>query len=249
MSFKDWLFGGIEGSKVVRWGLGHILTLVGCILAIVVIALLFKNKDKKVKKRVLNFLVLLILFFEIARRVVNLIKTTDYSFLNILKILLPRPWCAISCWVLIFSALIKKKFLYNFASISALLCAIIFFAWPGVGFKCPDFLFDDLYSVATHSLLLITSISLMTLGFTKFRYKKIWKVVLCFVLIFAYALAEIYFKIEDDPLYFMKGNDIHSFLGINYYLYLTIYFAFLILFINIFYLIQKAKDKKKKIIK
>lgn len=248
MSFKDWLFTNYPGaSKVQPWGILHIVTLILCISAIVAIAFLFKNKNKKTKKIVLWVLVGIILFFEIARRVVNLVKTTDYSFTNIMGTLLPRPWCAISCWSLIIAAIFRKRFLFNFASISALLCAIIFFAYPGVGFKSPYLLFDDLYSIFTHAFLLVTSISLMTLGFTEFRYKKFWKVALCFVVIFAYAFLEIYvLKIEADPLYFMPGNDVMDILGVGHLLYVVIYSVFMLLFVNLFFIINEAKRKHTK---
>ena len=64
--------------------------------------------------------------------------------------------------VVLLTFLFRKRFLFNFASISGILCAIVFFAYPGVGFKSPYVLFDDVYSIASHSLLLITSISLIT---------------------------------------------------------------------------------------
>lgn len=245
MSFKDWLFTNYPAaSKVQPWGVLHILTLVLCIAAIVGIALCLRNKSKKAKRILLWVLVGLILFFEIARRVINLINLSNWTLNNVLYMLLPRPWCAISCWALIIAAIFKKRFLYNFASISALLCAIIFFAYPGVGFKSPYLLFDDLYSIVTHALLLITSISLITLGFTEFRYKKFWKVALCFVVLFAYAFLEIYvLKIEADPLYFMPGNDIIEIFGFSHGLYLIIYTAFLLLFVNLFFIINEAKRK------
>ncbi|MBE7074820.1 MAG: hypothetical protein E7376_02445 [Clostridiales bacterium] len=248
MSFIDWIFTTYPGAtKVQPWGIAHILTLLGCIALIVVLALIFKNKDKSTKYKVLWVLVGLILFFEIARRVINLVKTSEFTLTGVLGTLLPRPWCAISCWALIIAACFRKKFLYNFASISALLCAIIFFAYPGVGFKSPFFGFDDLYSVVTHALLLITSISLITLGFTNFRYKKVWKVVLCFVVIFAYAFLEIYvLKIEADPLYFMPGNDVMDIIGVNHSLYLVLYSIFLLVYVNLFYVINEFKRKKAK---
>lgn len=246
MSIQDWIFTRYPGETHTQaWGIAHILTLVTCIAIIFLIAFIFKNKDKSSKKKVLYLLVGLILFFEVARRIVNFVKTDDYSLTNILSILLPRPWCAISCWALMLSALFNKRFMYNFASISALLCAIIFFSYPGVGFKTPYFGFDDLYSVVTHSLLLITSISLITLGFTEFRYRKFWKVLFCFAVTFAYAFLEIYvLKIESDPLYFMPNNDIMEIVGISYPIYLTIYSAFLFVYVNLFFIFNERKRKK-----
>lgn len=248
MNFKDWLFSRYPAeSKVQAWGLAHILTLVVCIGIIIALAFAFKNKSAKAKKIVLWVLTILILAFEITRRVIWLLNTTDYSLHNILVTLLPRPWCAISCWALIIARIFNKKFLYNFASISALLCAIIFFAYPGVGFRSPYFLFEDFYSVATHSLLLITSVSLMTLGFTDFKYKSFWKVAICYAVILGYSFLEIYvLKIEHDPMYFMPNNDVQEIVGLSYPVFLTVYIAFTIFYFNLFPLIQHFKDKKKK---
>ena len=113
----------------------------------------------------------LILTFEITRRVVNFIKADYFDFNSVMYLLLPRPWCAISCWALMLSTIINKKFFYNFTSITSLLCALVFFAYPGVGFNNEYILFENLYSIATHSLVLVMSILLITLRFTKFEYK------------------------------------------------------------------------------
>lgn len=247
MSFKDWLFTNYPGAtKVQPWGIMHILTLVGCIALIVVLALIFRKKDDRARRIVLWVLVGLILLFEIARRCINFAKMSDYNFTSIMHLLLPRPWCAISCWALIISAIVNKKSFYNFACISSLLCAIIFFAYPGVGFKSPYLGFDDLYSIATHCLLLITSISLITLKFTDFKFKDFWKVAVLYGLTLAYSFLEIYvLKIENDPMYFMPGNDVQEIIGLNNQLYIIVYMAFTFIYFNLFPLIQWLNERKK----
>lgn len=247
MSFKDWLFTNYPGAtKVQPWGIMHILTLVGCIALIVVLALIFRKKDDRARRIVLWVLVGLILLFEIARRCINFAKMSDYDFTSIMHLLLPRPWCAISCWALIISAIVNKKSFYNFACISSLLCAIIFFAYPGVGFKSPYLGFDDLYSIATHCLLLITSISLITLKFTDFKFKDFWKVAVLYGLTLAYSFLEIYvLKIENDPMYFMPGNDVQEIIGLNNQLYIIVYIAFTFIYFNLFPLIQWINERKK----
>lgn len=247
MSFKDWLFTNYPGdTKVQPWGVMHILTLLGCIALIVILAQIFRKKDDRARRIVLWVLVGLILVFEIARRCINFAKTSDYSFTSIMHLLLPRPWCAISCWALIISAIVNKKSFYNFASISSLLCAIIFFAYPGVGFKSPYLGFDDLYSIVTHCLLLITSISLITLKFTDFKFKDFWKVAVLYGVILAYTFLEIYvLKIENDPMYFMPGNDVQEIIGLSNQLYIIVYIAFTIIYFNLFPLIQWLNERKK----
>lgn len=248
MTFKDWILTNYPGpSKVQAWGLAHILTLVGCFVVAAALALIFKKRSTKARRIVVWVLAGLVLFFEVTRRIVNFTKITNLTFTNFCSTLLPRPWCAISCWAIIIAVIVNKKWAYNYASISAMICAIIFFAYPGVGFKSPYFLFDDLYSVATHSLLLVSSISFMTLGFTDFKYKQFWKEAICLAVTVAYAFLEIYvLKIEADPLYFMPGNDVQEILGLGYGLYLFIYIAFMLVYFNLFPAIQTLMDKCKK---
>lgn len=246
MSFKDWLFTNYPASSSVKpWGVGHILTLIGCIGIIIALALCLKKKDEKTRRIVLWVLTGLIIFFEVVRRIVNLTKNTDWSFTSVMHILLPRPWCAIACWTLIVATIVNKKYLYNFASITALLCAIIFFAYPGVGFKSPYLLFDDLYSVVTHCLLLIESITLMTLKFTDFQYKQFWKVAVCYAVILIYTFVEIYLlKIEPDPMYFMPHNEVQDIVGMSYGVYLVVYILFTLFYFNLFPFIQWLKTNK-----
>lgn len=125
MSFIDWINSSYPNPSVDgRWGWLHITVLVLAIAIIVAIALLFRKRSEKTRRIVIWILTALILAFEITRRVVNLCKTTDYSWNNVLYILLPRPWCAISCWCVIISTIFNKTFLYNVTSYTALLCVI-----------------------------------------------------------------------------------------------------------------------------
>lgn len=244
MTFKDWIYSSYPNPAINgQWGFLHIITLVLCVVLIVAIALIFRNKSEKAKKIVLWVLVGFILLFELSRRIINFSRGDDLNLNTFLYRLLPRPWCAIACWTLIVSAIVNKKWLYNFASYSALLCALIFFAYPGVGFNNEYILFENLYSIATHSLLLITSISLITLRFTKFEYKTIWKDLLCLLVVLIYTFIEIYvLKIESDPMYFMPNNDVQEILGLNYGLFLVIYIVFMAIYINLFYLIDDRKN-------
>lgn len=253
MNFKQWLLSSMDNPRINgQWGTLHIIVLVASIALIVAIPQLmklFKNKEKA-KKVTLWILVGLIITFELSRRIINLYKNTDHSLNSYLYILLPRPWCAISCWSLIIAAIAKKKFLYNFASYSSLLCALIFFAYPGAGFNNKYIEFENLYSIGTHTLLLVTSITLITLKFTDFRYKNIYKELICYAIVFAYAFFEIYvLKIEDDPLYFMPGNDVQEILSVSYPLFLTLYITFVTLYTNCFYLINDYKIVKQKLLK
>lgn len=246
MTFVEWLCSSYPNPKINgQWGLLHILVLVLSIATIVALALIFRKKDDKTRYIVICVLAGLILFFEIARRTINIVKTDDYGFKNILYIFLPRPWCAISCWSIIIATIFRKKYMYNFASFSSLLCAIIFFAYPSAGFNKKYILFENLYSISTHALLLITSITLITLKQTKFEYQSIWKDMICLLVIFIYTMLEIYvLKISSDPMYFMPNNDVQDILGLSYGAFLPLYIIFMFVYINIFYLIDDRQKVK-----
>ena len=264
MTFFDWLFGGIENPGIQgQWGPVHISIMLLCVACIVGFYFLVrhaKNKEKT-RKVILYTLSGSVLFFEVTIRIVNLLKRfvfhiEDYvSDLSAFEILIPRPWCAISCWLLIACVFVNKKFFYNFASLSALLCSAIFFAYPGVGFNSQYLLFDNWYSILTHALLLTTSITLIVLKFTDFKYKDFWKVALGFIATFVYGFIEIFvFKSYGDPMYFMPNGDIQAgILKISYGLYLFLYITLIVVYVNVFYLIgdkanvktfvQKVKEK------
>ncbi len=254
MSFIDWLFGGVNNPYVDgRWGLLHILTLVicvGCIFGFYFIVKKAKNPEK-MRSRIICTMAAAIAFFEIMIRFVRLMslyyfQQVAFDINTLAWVLIPRPWCAISCWLLMACVFVKKPFFYNFASLSALLCSVIFFSYPGVGYNSKYILFDNLYSIVTHALLLTMSITLIVLKFTDFRYKHMLKLVISFALTFVYALFLIYvLEIEPDPMYFMPGGDIQEdILGISYGLYLFLYCLLLVVYVNAFHLVTTIKAKR-----
>lgn len=248
MNFLDWLYSSYPNPHIDgEWGLLHILVLVLSIAFIVCSSILLKNKSQKTKRIVLCVMSGIILLFEITRRVVNLIKTTDYNINNILVILLPRPGCAISCWLVMLATIVNKKFFYNFAAIISILSGTIFFTYPGVGFNNELILFENLYSIVTHTIFFIAGICFITYGFTGFKYKESWKEGICFGVLFIYVLLEIFvLKIESDPFYFMPNNDVQEIVGnMSYSLYLPLYIVFMTIFTNLFYLIHKPRKKTK----
>ena len=247
MTFSQWLFGGIDNPyKGGQWGILHIMTLVTCAALIIGFYYITKyaRKPERAKKAIFYTLLGAIAFFEIMIRFVQCMKL--YYFhqpcmdgITLIWIILPKPWCAISCWALIASAFVKKQFFYNYASLSALLCSVIFFIYPGVGYNNEYLLFENWYSILTHALLLTTSITMMVLKITDFKYREYWKLAVGFVLTFVYGLIEIYIlKIQTDPLYFMPDGDIQAdILHMNYGLYLFCYILLILVYTNIPYLI------------
>lgn len=255
MPFSQWLFGGIDNPfKAGQWRPLHISVMLFCVALILIFNLIVKrshNKDKT-KKIIVYILVGAIAFFEIMIRFVQCVKLyhlhlPEMEGITMLWIILPKPWCAVSCWALIASVFLKKTFFYNYASLSALLCSVIFFVYPGVGFNNVHLLFENWYSILTHALLLTTSITLMTFKIADFRYKYLWKVAICFVLTFVYALVEIYIlKIQTDPMYFMPDGDIQAdILRIDYGWYLFGYIALILIYINTAHIIGDKDTVKK----
>ncbi len=254
MTFSEWLFGGIDNPfKAGQWGPLHIGVMLACVALIMgfyYIVKYAKNRERA-KKIILFSLVSAIAFFEIMIRFVHCVKLyvlhlPEMQGVTLLWIILPKPWCAVACWSLIASAFIKKPFFYNFASLSALLCSVIFFIYPGVGFNNEHLLFENWYSILTHALLLTTSITMMTLKYTEFKYREFWKVALGIVLVMVYALIEIYvLKIQTDPMYFMPGGDIQAdILRLDYGVYLAGYISVILIYINVPYLIADKESVK-----
>lgn len=255
MTFTQWLFGGIDNPyKAGQWGLLHIATLLTCaalIFGFYFLAKYAKNQERT-KKIIVFSLAGAIAFFEIMIRFVYCVKLyyfhqPEMNGVTLLWIVLPKPWCAIACWSLMASIFVKKPFFYNFASLSALLCSVVFFVYPGVGYNNEHLLFENWYSILTHALLLTTSITLMVLGYTDFQYKYFWKTGLCFLLTFAYGFAEIFLlKTQTDPMYFMPGGDIQAdILHLSYGLYLFLYILVFLVFINVPYLIGDKETVKR----
>lgn len=254
MSFTEWFFGGIDNPRVEnQWGPLHIATLVVCVGLILAFYFIVKRSKapQKVRTGIVCTLAGAIAFFEVMSRFMYFMKLyyfhqPEMNGTGFLWILLPKPWCAVSCWLLIACVFVKKPFFYNFASLSALLCSFIFFCYPGPGYNNVHLLFDNWYSILTHALLLVMSITLITLKFTDFRYREIWKLGIGFLLTFVYGLLQIYvLKTQTDPMYFMPHGDIQEgILGISYGLYLFLYITLLLIYVNAFYLIQDRENVK-----
>ena len=248
MTFLDWLFGRIESNPHVNgeWGALHITVLVLIVAFVVASSLILKNKDNKTKYTVLWALGVTLIIFGLTRRVVNFIKMEEYTLHNVLSTLLPRPGCAISCWLVIIALIVNKKFFYNFASMISFLCGLIFFAYPGAGFNNEILMFENVYSIVTHAVFFTMCICFITYGFTEFDYKNIYKEGICLAVLMIYVVLEMFvLKIEGDPFYFMPGNDVADILGMPQKLYAVLYVVFLSVYFNLFYLITKFAKKNK----
>ncbi|MBQ7307581.1 MAG: YwaF family protein [Clostridia bacterium] len=240
--FKDWILSNYSafGTRSVKpWNLAHIFTLLICIFTVILLTIIFRNKTEKERRNVIKIYAYFLIAFEVVRRIVNLIKMSAFTLDGFAYIMLPRPWCAISCWCFIVGAFLNKKTLYNITSMFGIICTLIFFAYPSVGFNEKFWVFEDLYSVGTHALLLTGAILLITLRFTEFKYKEIWKEAIFYGCSLVYVAFLIFTKIEGDPMYFMPESEAMEVLGLNYGVYLPIYIIFIFIYFNLFYLISE----------
>ena len=251
-----------------RWGVMHITVLLACI-ALCILTYFLRNKNIRLRTGIIRFLAIALFIFELARRIVNLIimDAASLTFGELLAsddfwyAMLPRPWCAISVFLIMISAIVNKPFFYNIASMNAIICVIIFFAYPSAGFNNELMQFENVYSIATHAILLVGSVSMITMGLTDFKYiRTAWynsalRELVAIIAIFAYAFLQIFvLKIQHnpDPLYFMPTgsmdgyvNEVQDIVGLSGPLYVILYSAFLIFYFNLFYIIQHLVDKKK----
>lgn len=248
MKFTEWLFSTYPNPKVDgAWGPLHIAVLVLVVAFIVGSSLFLRKKNEKYKFAVLWSLAGVLVVLGLVRRIVGFITTSEFTLNRVLRILIPRPGCAIACWLVIIALFVNKKFFYNFASIIGIICAVIFFAYPGVGFTNEYILFENLYSIVTHSCFLIMSVCFITYKLTDFDYKGIWKEGICLLVMLLYVFLEIFvLKTDPDPFYFMPENEVCEVLGgMKYGLYLPLYLVFLFFYVNAFYFITKLSKNKK----
>lgn len=255
MTFRQWIFSIRPESDVYngQWKFPHIITLCICLAIIVTLALVFRKKSSRTREAVVKPLAILVLIFEVALRAINFAKGSAVDVVSVLLLILPSTWSAIACWVLVIAAVINKKSLWNFSAINGLLCSALFFVYPTVGFVHKTIVFTDFYLIATHALLLIASVSILTLRLGDLRYKRetfidgFLKELIAFgcVLVYVAALTVVLKALgrEIDPMYFRANNALQTMLGLRYAVYLALYFVGLCIWINAFYLIPMIWKK------
>ena len=255
MTFRQWIYGENFNNPSIngQWGLLHIITLLICICLIISVSIIFKNKNYKTKRLILLIIASILLFFEVTRRIVNITNPITFTKYNLLWVLLPRPGCAISVWLILLSPFINKKWFYNFASMISILTAVIFFAYPGAGFLHEYILFEDLYSIVTHSLFFVGAFLIVTLKLANFDYKKITNELILLGGLVVYCVLEMFIltknskgdPLELDPFYVMPNNEVQEIVGINNYkVYFILYVLFITIYFSSFYLLSKIKKQK-----
>ena len=91
----------------------------------------------------------------------------------------------------------------------------------------------------------VFAILLMTLGFAKFRIKKMWKQILCFALMFAWGAIVNFVIFPGSDYMYMINDPLELNLSFPYqYLYVGIILIYILCFHLIYELKQKIKRKK-----
>ena len=244
MTFRQWLLSELPNPSADPYNWKYLVALVFVVGFVVTSTLLLKNKSQKTKWIVLLVLASLIAFLEVTRRGINFYKTTDWTLKNIAHILLPRPGCAISCWLVMLAVFINKKWAYSFASMISLLCGTAFFASPGAGFNHQFVQFEELYSMLTHTLFYTCALCFVTYRMAEFKFSQVKQQAICFGVLICYVAFEMLCKIESDPFYFMPGGDVQEIVGLPYGAFLPLFFVFNTVFFLAFYLIDDRKTVK-----
>lgn len=92
---------------------------------------------------------------------------------------------------------------------------------------------------------MVIAVCFITYGFTDFKYDSIYKEGICFGAMLIYTFLEIYlFKIDPDPFYFLRDNEVQEIVGMGYGLYLPLYLIFVSVYVNAFYFIPYLKKLK-----
>ncbi len=255
MTFRQWIFSIRPESDIYngQWKFPHIITLCICLALIVALALIFRKKSRRARETVVKPLAVLVLILEVALRAINFAKGNVVDAVSILLLIFPTTWSAIACWILVIAAVVNKKNLWNFSAINGLLCSVLFFIYPTVGFAHKTIVFADFYLIATHALLFVASVSILTLRLGDFRYKRetfingFLKELIAFGCVLVY-VATLTFVVkmlgtEIDPMYFRANSALQSTLGLGYAVYLALYLLCVCVWINAFYCIPMLWKK------
>ena len=246
MSFRD--FWTNENNPSLRkseylYGTRHIITLILTLVLCVTFTLIFRKKNDRVKKVLFYVFGGIFLFFEIASRVVNLVIADSYTIESVAKILLPMHICSVMVWVFIVAIYSRKQILINYSVLGGILATIAFLLYPAVGLNRVHMSFTCIYSTFTHMLGFVCCILMMTLGQTKFEFKKIWQPFLCFAIMFSYG-ALLNFVIFPGSGYMYMVNDPLE-LGLNFP-YQILYVIIIAIYVTMFYLIPFVIHKIRK---
>jgi uncharacterized membrane protein YwaF len=226
------------------FGTRHIIMLVMTVLLCVFVGLIFRKRSDKAKNGFFHFCATILLFFEIATRVVNLWFASSYTIESVAKIILPMHICSVMVWLIIIGIYSDSKLLLNYSSIAGLLATFAFLVYPAVGINQKYMAFTNIYSTVSHMIGFVLAISLMTLRKVEFRFKKIWQPYLCLIIMFTWGYLLNWVIFPGSDYMYMRNDPLELKLTFPYqYLYggILIVYIFMFYFINLF---TRKKEKK-----
>lgn len=227
------------------YGTRHIVVLILTLVAIIALTWIFYKRSEKTKQTLFYVFASILLFFEIASRVVNLIIEESYTLESVVKILLPMHMCSVMVWVFIIAIFTKNQCLLNFGVIGGGLATLAFLLYPAVGLNKTYMSFTCIYSTFSHMLGFITVILLMTLKRVRFEFKKIWQPFLCFGVMFGYGALLNWVIFPGSDYMYLRNDPLELNLPFPYHiLYLVIIAVYISLFYIVNWLIRKARDRR-----
>lgn len=223
----------------------HILVLFLVLSLCIFFSIIFKKKSEKSKDILLKILASILLFFEITSRIVNLIIAEEYTVESVLKILLPMHICSVIVWTFIITIFFKIKNLYSFTVICGLLATGGFLLYPAVGLDRVYMTFTQLYSTISHSIGFVCGILMITLGYVKFNFKKIWQPFLSFAVMFLWGALLDFIIFPGENYMYLRVDPLELSLPFPYYfLYIAMLTAYISLYYIISLVINKIKNKR-----
>ena len=226
----------------------HICVLIITVVLCVLLTLIFYKKSQKTKQKLFYVFGWIFLTLEVLSRIVNLLTEENFTFLKVLEILLPMHICSVMVWVFIIAIFSKNKTLINFSVIGGIIATIAFLLYPAVGLNRKFMSFTCLYSTISHMLGFVCCILLMTLRFSKFKIKEIYKIFICFAVMFLWGAILNNLIFPGADYMYLRNDPLELNLPFHYqWLYLII----LVFYTLIFYLVPliinaiKRKNKEK----
>ncbi|MBQ9790070.1 MAG: YwaF family protein [Clostridia bacterium] len=250
-------FGGYERTPEGYMSWQHLLfvsLLMAAMIALaVVLGIKNKNKDMKIKNKVLIWAAILIDGFEIFKIIICCVRSGDIS--SILH-MLPLFLCSIQLITIPLAAFAKgrvKEAALDFVFIFGILGAVLGTYGAGQNYSAyPVLSFDNVVSGITHAISGFSSLYIVISGMASMKPKNIW---ISFSILFAFCIMATIanYTIPYNYMFLVRGDgtpyDIfYNMVGGHPVLYPMIVILLFVLYMSIFYLIfflvKKHRAKK-----
>ncbi|MBQ8443837.1 MAG: YwaF family protein [Clostridia bacterium] len=229
------------------YGTRHIIVLALTVVACIAFTWIFYKRSQRAKDILFKVFASILLFFEIASRIVNLIIADEYTLESIAKIILPMHMCSVMVWVFIIAIFTKKRFLLEYGVIGGGIATLAFLLYPAVGLNKVYMSFTCIYSVFSHMLGFVTVVCLMTLRQVKFEWKRIWQPLVCFVVMFLWGVLLDWVIFPGSDYMYLRNDPLELGLSFPYQIvYALILVAYAAMFYLVNFIIDKVRQKRAK---